>query len=141
MNSRKQGDVGTGYAVAYFLSQGYTVAIPMSDSQTYDLVIERKGRFNRVQCKTSFKKNKNGSYQVELRTISNTRGKKLEIRKPSKDNFDVLFVTDGDGNMYTFPSSEIDGHGSISLAIRQQNVVGKLAESGLMRHGANVVCP
>lgn len=130
MNSRKQGDVGTGYAITYFLTNGYTVSIPMSDSQTYDLVVEKGGKFKRVQCKTSFKKNKHGIYQVELRTVSNTRGKQFEIRKPSKKNFDLLFVTDGDGKMYLIPSLEVDGSNCISLAIRQQSVVnfGRLGE-------------
>ena len=133
MNSRKQGDVGSGYALAYFLTEGYTVSIPMSDSQGYDLVVEKDGKFTRVQSKTSFKKNKNGSYQVELRTISNTRGKHLDIRKPSKNNFDCLFVTDGDGKMYLIPSTEIHGRTNISLAVRQHQRVnfGRLSESGL----------
>ena len=102
----------------------------MSDSQGYDLVVEKDGKFERVQCKTTFKKNKHGIYQVELRTISNTRGKQLEVRKPSKDNFDLLFVTDGNGKMYLIPSLEVHGRNCISLAIRQQNVVqfGKLGE-------------
>lgn len=132
MNSRKQGDVGTGYAIAYFLSNGYTVAIPISDSQKYDLVVDKDGKLSRVQCKTSFKKNRSGFYQVELRTISNTRGRKLEIRKPSKDEFDFLFVTDGDGKTYLIPSTEVHEMSSISLAVRQQNVVklGRVAESG-----------
>ena len=134
MNSRKQGDVGTGYAIAYFLAKEYTVAIPISDSQGYDLLVEKDGVFNRVQVKTCFKKDKNGSYKVELRTISNTRGRKLEIRKPSSKNFDVLFITDGDGKMYLIPASEVDGQGTISMTIRQNYIVsfGSVAEPGLL---------
>ena len=130
MNSRKQGDVGTGYAITYFLSKGYTVAIPISDSQSYDLIIEKGGKMERVQCKTSFKKNEFGVYRIELRTVSNTRGKKLDIRKPSKKNFDSLFVTDGDGKMYLIPATEVDGRNCMSLAIRQHQVVrfGRLGE-------------
>lgn len=120
MNTRKQGDVGTGMAVAYFTSHGYTVSIPLSDSQPYDLIVEKSGICQRVQVKTAFKKNRYGNYMAELRTVSNTRGKKLDVRMPSKSNFESLFVVDGDKNMYLFPSEEIDGCGGITLSIRQQ---------------------
>ena len=39
-NTRKQGDVGVGAAIAYFTEQGYMVAVPLTDNQDYDLVIE-----------------------------------------------------------------------------------------------------
>lgn len=57
MNTRKQGDIGTSFAIAYFCSNGYTVSIPISDSQPYDLVIEKSGILQRVQVKTCFRKN------------------------------------------------------------------------------------
>ena len=127
MNSRKQGDVGTGYAIAYFLSNGYTVSIPISDSQSYDLVIEKDGRFQKVQAKTCFKKKIQGKcefYNVELRTVSNTRGKKLNIRKLTQDDCDIIFVVDGDNKKYLIPFVEVAGFGQISLSSRQKFLVG-----------------
>lgn len=135
MNSRKQGDLGTSFAIAYFSGQDYTVSIPLSDSQPYDLIAEKDGVCFRVQVKTCFKKGKNDRYQLETRTISNTRGKQLEVRKISKKDFDLMFVMDGDGNFYSIPSEQIDGAGIISLAIRQEfrvelkTVFGRLTES------------
>ena len=117
MNSRKQGDLGTGFAIPHFLSHGYTVCVPLSDSQPYDLIVEKDGTCYRVQVKTCFKKNKRGKYCVELRTVSNTRGKKLEIRQLSKSDFDFLFVLDGDGKMYLFPSSDVDGLRCMTLSL------------------------
>lgn len=114
MNSRKQGDVGTAFAIAYFVSKGYTVSLPISDSQPYDLIIETKGKCQRVQAKTCFKRNKFGSYEVQLRTVSNTRGKKLTVRKLSKKNFELMYVVDGVGNHYLIPSAAVHDRNSIT---------------------------
>jgi hypothetical protein len=35
-NSNKQGNVGLAEAIAYFTRFGYTVSIPLTDSQKYD---------------------------------------------------------------------------------------------------------
>jgi ectoine hydroxylase-related dioxygenase (phytanoyl-CoA dioxygenase family) len=50
--SRQQGDAGLGRAIAYFTEHGYTVALPLTDSQDYDLVVEIDGELKRVQVKT-----------------------------------------------------------------------------------------
>ena len=36
-NSKKQGDIGLGIAIGWFATQGYTVCVPLTDSQDYDL--------------------------------------------------------------------------------------------------------
>lgn len=124
MNSRKQGDIGTGVAIAFFLSDEYTVAIPISDSQSYDLIIEKDSRCLRVQVKTCFKKNKHNTYNVELRTVSNTRGKKLDIRHLSKDDCNLVFIVDGDNKKYLISSSVLDGRRQISTSMLQDFMVG-----------------
>jgi hypothetical protein len=123
MNSRKQGDLGSSYAIAYFSSLEYTVSIPLSDSQPYDLIVEKGGICQRVQVKTCFKKSKHGKYNLETRTVSNTRGQVFQVKRLSKNDFDIMFVMDGDGKFYVIPSQDIDGAGQISLAVRQQYVV------------------
>ena len=124
MNSRKQGDVGTGYAIAYFLTKEYTVAIPISDSQPYDLIVEKDSVCLKVQVKTGFKKNKHGTYNIELRTVSNTRGKKLDIRHLSKKDCDLVFIVDGDRKQYVVLSSELDGRRQVSVSMIQKFMVG-----------------
>jgi len=124
VNSRKQGDVGTGYAIAYFLKMEYTVAVPLSDSQPYDLIVEKDGKCLRVQVKTCFKKNKHNTYNVELRTVSNTRGKKLDIKHLSKEDCDLVFIVDGDEKKYLIPSNILDGRNQISVSTIPQFLVG-----------------
>lgn len=37
-NTKEQGTIGLGKAIAYFTSRGFVVSIPLNDSQDYDLV-------------------------------------------------------------------------------------------------------
>ena len=43
-NTNKQkGNCGLGMAIAYFSTNGYTVSIPLNDTQDYDLIVEKNG--------------------------------------------------------------------------------------------------
>ncbi len=48
-NSKKQGDIGLGAAIAYFTFKGFTVSIPLTDSQDYDLVVDDGHKLSRIQ--------------------------------------------------------------------------------------------
>lgn len=39
-NPRTQGEIGLGAAIAWFLAEGYGVAIPLCDNQPWDLVVD-----------------------------------------------------------------------------------------------------
>ena len=44
--SRKQiGRIGLTMAINYFTIQGYTISLPINDTQWYDLIIEKKWLF------------------------------------------------------------------------------------------------
>ena len=53
INSKKQGDIGMCYAIAYFSKLGYTISIPITDSQDYDLIIDNGIELLKVQVKTT----------------------------------------------------------------------------------------
>ena len=50
-NRKDKGRAGLSVAIAYFGCNGYTVSTPLNDTQKYDLVIEKDGIFQSVQCK------------------------------------------------------------------------------------------
>ena len=104
-NSKKQGDVGLGIAIGYFAQQGFTVCIPLTDSQDYDLVFESEdGTLQRVQVKTSRCRTRTGSCQVELRTKggNKTGTGKTKVFDPS--TVDYLFAVVGSGERYLIPA-------------------------------------
>ena len=44
-NSKKQGDWGLGRAIAYFTLKEYTVSVPLTESQDYDLIVDATDNF------------------------------------------------------------------------------------------------
>lgn len=44
-NNKNRGRAGMSVAIAYYGSNGYTVSLPLSDTQWYDLIIEKDGVF------------------------------------------------------------------------------------------------
>ena len=60
--NKQKRNAGLGMAIAYFSTNGYTVSIPLNDTQDYDLIIEKDGVFQSVQCKaTNYIGNKRNS--------------------------------------------------------------------------------
>lgn len=53
-SNKEKGNSGLGMAIAYFTTKGYTVSIPLNDTQDYDLVnrnIEIKNNICYYYCK------------------------------------------------------------------------------------------
>lgn len=89
-------------AIAFFTKLGYVVSIPFAPTG-YDLVIERSGRFQRVQCKYAGRKHHNWGYIVHL-----TVWKKQ--RPVYHRNFDLLYCLTPDERRYIVPANCIAGH-------------------------------
>ena len=68
MNTKKQGDIGLGQAIGYFTSLGFTVSVPLTDSQEYDLIVDNGFSLNRVQVKRCTYKRK-GNYVLNSRRV------------------------------------------------------------------------
>lgn len=115
MNTKKQGDVGLGKAIAFFSSMGWTVNLPLTDSQGYDLVID-SGKLHRVQVKTTTFKSKSGSYYVSLTVKGGNRSGTGKIKKFDFDLIDYVFVLTGDGTEYFIPTTCIDSKSCITLS-------------------------
>ena len=101
-NSKKRGDAGLGIAIAWFTAEGYTVSIPLTDSQDYDLVVGIDDKLYRVQVTTTSQKQQSGNYVIELRTVS-YGGKDYTIKHFDSKVVDYLFVITDSGNKYLIP--------------------------------------
>ncbi len=77
---------------------GYTVSIPLNDTQDYDLVIEKNNKFYSVQVKATSCKTKYGIYQVPLKSCGGTKGKTYKTLIDT--NVDYLFILTSDKKMY-----------------------------------------
>ena len=105
-NTKVQGCIGLGQAVAYFTKMGYTVSSPLNDSQDYDLVVEINEKLYKVQVKTTTIKSKSGYYQPYIRqTCKNTRRNYTKAATELK--YDYLFVTGDNLESWFIPKDKI----------------------------------
>ena len=105
--NRDKGRAGMAMAIAYFGANGYTVNVPLNDTQWYDLVIEKDGKFKTVQCKAT------GSTDntISLRNTGGTKGSAYD-NVLNHSGLDKLFCVDINGNMYVIPMSEVAASGN-----------------------------
>lgn len=108
------GNAGLSMAIAYFGANGYTVSIPLNDTQDYDLVVDIDGELKKVQVKATGYKQTDNAYQVQLRSVSGTT---KQIYKTVKDtNVDYLFCLSEDKTMYLIPKQDIKNKNVLSLS-------------------------
>lgn len=114
-NTRIQGNAGLGIAIAYFSRIGVQVAIPLTDTQRWDLIIENRDRLERVQVKTTTQRTpKEGGYVVHLRTVGcNT--KRTVTRDFHPTDYEWLFVVCGDACVYMIPTGVITARTQLYL--------------------------
>lgn len=48
VNRKQIGRIGLSMAINYFTINGYTVSLPINDTQWYDLIVEKDGLFESV---------------------------------------------------------------------------------------------
>ena len=113
--SRKQtGRIGLSMTINYFTIQGYTVSLPMNDTQWYDLIIEKDGIFETVQCKATETKDD----VIDFRSTGGTKGKEYDNVNNYQNKLTYLFCVNKDLNMWLIPLKDLkDIKKSIRLRI------------------------
>lgn len=104
--NKDKGRAGMSMAIAYFGSNGYTVSIPLSDTQWYDLVIEKGGKFQTVQCKATC----NEDNTIFLRSMGGSKG--TEYDNVLDHPVDLLFCLDKNQQLYLIPVEDIRHSGN-----------------------------
>lgn len=114
LNSNKdKGNAGMSMAIAYFGCNGFTVSIPLNDTQDYDLIIDSNLGLKKVQVKFTDFKNKAGNYVVSLRSSGGTKG--VVYSRVIDLEVDYLFVVCSDKTMYLIPKEDINCRNSMVL--------------------------
>lgn len=117
MNPRKQGDMGMGIAIGWFACAGYTVALPLTDSQHYDLIVDDGNKLQRVSVKTCTRKYSSGSYIVGLRTMGGNKTQS-KVRKFDPNKIELLFIACSSGECYLIPASAVTADSTIHLGAK-----------------------
>lgn len=121
--TQRKGDIATAQAVATFTRMGLDVAIPLTESAAYDLLVDDGRRIRRVQCKYASTKD------VDLRRIhSNSDG---YVTKLILENaYDWLYVLRPEGSEYLVKQCHA---GRRSFTPQAEHQIGAVAESGLLQ--------
>lgn len=95
--NKDKGRAGLSMGIAYFGANGYSVNIPLNDTQWYDFVVEKDGKFYTVQCKATGSADNN----INLKSQGGTKGTAYDsvLNHP----LDYLFCLDKEQNMYVIP--------------------------------------
>jgi hypothetical protein len=101
--------------MAYFTKEGYTVSIPLTDSQDYDLIVDN-GILQRVQIKTTSYKNKQGSFTISLTIKGGNQSWGGVCKKFDKSKVDALFVLTNEGDQYFIPCSAFNCVNSLAVS-------------------------
>ena len=113
--NKDKGRAGLSLAIAYFGANGYSVNIPLNDTQWYDLIIEKNGKFETVQCKATGSQDNS----ISLKTTGGTNGSVYDsvLNHP----IDWLFCLDKNGKMWNIPMIELRKAGNIKhVSLRTQ---------------------
>lgn len=97
-----------------FLRIGYTVSIPLNDTQDYDLIVEKDGMIQSVQVKSTGCKTKYNVYQVPLKSCGGTHGTTYKTYKDTC--VDLLFILTSDKKMYLIPKEHISNKSTINVS-------------------------
>ncbi len=91
--TQKKGDLAVACAIATFTKMNYDVLIPLTESASYDLVVDTGLELKRVQVKFT------GAEEVDLRRIhSNSQG--YVVKKTKENSYDWLYIFSGSGHEF-----------------------------------------
>lgn len=100
--NKQRGRIGLSMAINYFTCHGYTVSLPMNDTQWYDMIVEKDGIFQTVQCKCTDTENN----EISLRSMGGTSGSVYD-RITNHSELDYLFCVSKKRNMYLIPIEDL----------------------------------
>ena len=113
-SNKQKGNAGLGIAVAYYSSNGYTVSIPLNDTQDYDLIVDKNNFLKKVQVKATSCKTKYNRYQVALKSCGGTKGETYKTIIDTK--IDEVFIVTDTMEMFIIPIEEIKNKSTLNLS-------------------------
>lgn len=113
VTNKEKGNSSLGIAIAYYASNGYTVSIPLNDTQDYDLLVDKNNVIKRIQVKSTGCKTKYGNYQLALKSCGGTKGK--AYKTVIETNIDELFALTEDLKIYIIPKEKINNKTTLNF--------------------------
>lgn len=90
-----------GIAIAYYSANGYTVSIPLNDTQDYDFIVDKDNILKKIQVKATSCKTKYNKYQVALKSCGGTKGGTYKTVVDT--NIDEVFIVTDSLELFRIP--------------------------------------
>ena len=120
-SKKDKGRCGLSLAIGYFGSNGYTVSIPLNDTQPYDLIVDKDDMLDRVSVKFTGCKH-DDNYTVDLRSCGGSNGSKV-YSNFIESNASYLFVVTDEPKLYLIPREAINTTTQITLNEMYNNYI------------------
>lgn len=116
--NKEKGNSGLVTAIAYYGLKGYTVSIPLNDTQDYDLIVDNGESLLKVQVKATSQRTPYGYTTFAVKSCGGTNGSTYKTIKDT--NVDIIFVVTELQEMYEIPIDEITTTSSMNLGPDRQ---------------------
>lgn len=118
MKPKEKGDLAAAHAIAYFMTNGYEVCLPIGDKRPYDLVVELHGMLFKVQVKYAGLYKGENKHKAALRTMGGNQSF-YTAKKYRDDDFDLLYVFAANGRQFLLPWSEVTNRNNLTVESRK----------------------
>jgi len=112
-SNKEKGNTGLGIAIAYYSANGYTVSIPLNDTQDYDLIVDKNNILKKVQVKATSCKTKYNKYQVALKSSGGTKEKMYKTVIDT--NIEEVFIVTNNMDIFIIPIEKIKNKSTLNL--------------------------
>lgn len=112
-SNKEKGNTGLGIAIAYYSANGYTVSIPLNDTQDYDFVVDKDNILKKIQVKATSCKTKYNKYQVALKSCGGTKGGTYKTVVDT--NIDEVFIVTDSLELFRIPIEVIKNKATLNL--------------------------
>lgn len=100
-DTQRKGDAAVTQAIATFTRLGYDILLPVTESASYDIVVEKDGKLHRIQVRYS------SSGEVDLRRVhSNSMG--YVVKKTKVGAYDWLYILSPTSGEYLIKKCLVD---------------------------------
>lgn len=125
LTNREIGRIGLSMAINYFTLNGYTISLPLNDTQWYDMVVEKDNKFYTVQCKATMTEEDT----ISLKSCGGTNGGVYDsiINHPE---LDYVFAVNKNLECWLIPVSAIIESGN-TKAIHLRTTLSQFAHPKL----------
>ena len=102
ISNKQIGRVGLSMAINYFTLNGYTISLPLNDTQWYDLIVEKDAKFQTIQCKAT--QTEDG--EINMQSNGGTNGSAYD-NIINHLELDYIFAVNKDLECWLIPMEEI----------------------------------